>query len=98
LLQLVLLAAFVVFNFFLLRWLARRLMTESEWLRDPEERAAVLKQHGLHELRHFLIFRHWGSWSSNPIAMLVGHVALTYAILWADYVTIREQWPWLLGR
>jgi hypothetical protein len=70
---------------------------ESEWLRDPELRADVLRRHGLRELRHFLIFRRLDSLSANPIALLVGLVGLIYGILWADYVTIREQWPWLLG-
>jgi len=35
--QIVLLAVFLVFNFFVLRWLARRLVIASEWLRDPDE-------------------------------------------------------------
>lgn len=96
-LQLVLLLAFVFFNYFVLRWLARQLVTESEWLRDPEQRAEVLRRHGLAELRHFLIVRRLDSWYSNPIARLTSNVAVIYGVLWADYITIREQWPWLLG-
>jgi hypothetical protein len=97
LLDLVLLAAFLVFNFFVLRWLARRLVTESAWLRDPDLRTKVLRRHGLGQLREFLVFRSWTSFSDNPIALLVGLSGLIYSVLWADYVTIREQWPWLLG-
>ena len=96
LLQLLLLALFLVFNFFVLRWLARRLVIESAWLRDPDEREKVLRRHGLNQMKDFLVRR--PLWTSdNPIAHVLGLLGFIYGVLWADYVTIREQWPWLLG-
>jgi hypothetical protein len=97
LLQLVLLAAFLVFNYFLLRWLVRQLVIESEWLRDPDMRAEVLRRNGPDQLRGFLGFGSNIPFSKNPIALLVSNVAVIYGVLWADYAIIREQWPWLLG-
>jgi hypothetical protein len=97
LLDFLLLSVFLLFNFFVLRWVARRLVVETEWLRDPEEREEVLREFGLDRVREHLFSSHrTGSWR-NPMNQLLVLLGLIAGILWADYTTIRQQWPWLLG-
>ena len=91
-----LLAAFLIFNFFLLRWCIRRLVVEAEWLRDPDERAEVLREYGLDKLKERLPGHGPRDWD-NPMFKLLQSIALIVGILGADYITIRERWPWLLG-
>jgi len=96
LLDFLLLAAFLAFNFFLLRWVTRRLVVEAEWLRDPEERAKVLREYGSDKLRDRLPGGvQWNR--DNPMFKLLETIAFVIGILSIDYITIRERWPWLLG-
>jgi hypothetical protein len=95
-LDFLLLAGFLIFNFFLLRWVIRRLVVEAEWLRDPEERAEVLREYGLEKLKDRLPGGvQWNR--DNPMFKLLEAIAFLIGILGADYITIRERWPWLLG-
>ena len=95
----VLLPVFLIFNFFALRWLSRRLVVRSEWLWDPDRRAEVLKEYGLDELRELLIpFLGGRSYSwNNPLVLLLTLLGTIASVLWGDYLVIRERWPWLLG-
>ena len=95
-LDFLLLAVFLVFNFFLLRWVIRRLVVEAEWLRDPEERAEILREFGMDKLKDHLPGSGQRNWD-NPMFRLLQTIALVAGILGIDYITIRERWPWLLG-
>lgn len=95
-LDFLLLSVFVLFNFFVLGWCARRLVADGEWLRDPEQRVEVLREFGLDRLGQVFNPFHGPGVRWNPLNRLLGWFGLIGFILWADYHTIRELWPWLL--
>ncbi|HWL39796.1 MAG TPA: hypothetical protein VNO75_06115 [Gemmatimonadaceae bacterium] len=96
--DLLLLAVFLAFNLFALRWCVRQLVLESDWLRDPELRAEALRIESLNQLRSRLLpFLSRGHRTDSPADKFLGALALIVILLWADYFTIRHQWPWLLG-
>lgn len=95
-LDFLLLAGFLIFNFFLLRWVIRRLVVEAEWLRDPEEREKGLREFGLDRLKEQLPGHGPRDWD-NPMFKLLQTIGLIVGILSLDLITIRERWPWLLG-
>ncbi len=84
------LAVFVAVNFFVLRWLARKLAIDSAWLRDPNRRKKILLPDEPYQVLGLLPF-------NDRAVRLLGRVVLLGLLIWADYLTIRNQWPWLLG-
>jgi hypothetical protein len=97
LLDLLLLPLFLLFNLFVLRWCARQLVLDAEWLRDPEQRVEVLREFGLDRLGQLLNPFHGNRITWNPLNRLLGWFGLIGFILWADYISVRELWPWLLS-
>jgi len=99
LIDLLLLPLFLVFNLFILVWCARRIVEDAEWLRDPEQRVEVLREFGLDRVGQLLNPFQGNSsriaW--NPLNRLLGWFGLIGAILWGDYITIGELWPWLIS-
>lgn len=97
--DLLLLPLFLIFNLFVLGWCARRIVEDAEWLRDPEQRVEVLREFGLDRVGQLLNPFQGNSsritW--NPLNRLLGWFGLIGAILWADYITVRELWPWLIS-
>jgi hypothetical protein len=94
--QLLLLAPFLVLNYFVLRWLGRRLVLESAWLFDPKERDEGLQEYANDMIRDFPSFR-LTPWWSTPVGRLFTVLASLGGILTCDYATIGQFWPWLLG-
>jgi hypothetical protein len=97
LLDLLLLPLFLIFNVFVLRWCVRQLVIDAEWLRDPEQRVEVLREFGLDRVGQLLNPYHRNRITWNPLNRLLGWFGLIGAILWADYISVRELWPWLLS-
>jgi len=97
LLDLLLRSLFLIFNFFVLGWCARRLVADAEWLRDPEQRVEVLREFGLDRVGQLLNPFYGGGMSWNPLNRLLFWFGLIGAILWADYISVRELWPWLIS-
>ena len=96
-LDLLLLPLFLIFNVFVLAWCARQLVADAQWLRDPEQRVEVLREFGLDRVGQLLNRFHGNRITWNPMNRLLGWFGLIGAILWADYITVRELWPWLLS-
>jgi hypothetical protein len=98
LLDLPLLPLFLLFNLFVLVWCARQIVADAEWLRDPEQRVEVLREFGLDRVGQLLNpFRSGDRITWNPLNRLLGWFGLIGAVLWADCVTVRELWPWLIS-
>ena len=98
--HLLLLAPFVVLNYFVLRWLGRRLILESAWLFDPKERAEGLEEYANDMVRNFpsSSFSFTTPWWSTPMGRLFTVLGSIGTLLIGDYATIGQLWPWLLGR
>lgn len=98
--HLLLLAPFVVLNYVVLRWLGRRLVLESAWLFDPKERAEGLREYANDMVREFPSspFGLATPWWSSPVGRLFKVLGFLGSFLVADYATIGQLWPWLLGR
>jgi hypothetical protein len=97
LLDFVLLCAFVIFNFFVLRWCVRQVIVDGQWLREPGERDEILRQFSLDEIRQLWSPFRRDELPSNPATRLLGRLALIVVILWADRFTLHAQWPWIFG-
>jgi hypothetical protein len=98
LLDLLLLSGFVLFNLFILRWCARQLVQDAEWLRDPEQRVEVLREFGLDRVSELVNPFYEGRVRWNPLNRLLGWFGLIGFILYADYASIGQLWPWLINR
>jgi hypothetical protein len=97
LLDFLLLGVLVVLNYFALRWCARQLMADGQWLRDPEERDEVLREYALNRVGELWNPYQRGSLTANPLHRVLGWLLLIGFIFWADHLVIQHQWPWLLG-
>ena len=96
-LDILLLLVLVLFNFFALRWCARQLVVDSQWLRDPEEREATLREFALDNLTRLWNPYQRDGLTSNALFRLLSWVLLIAVILWADRFAIHQQWPEFLG-
>ena len=96
-LDFLLMLVLVLVNFFALRWTARQLVADGQWLRDPEERDEVLREFALTKIGEIWNPYQRGSLNSSPLHRVLGWVLLIGAIFWADRFAIHQLWPWLLG-
>jgi hypothetical protein len=98
LLDFLLLCVFVLVNFFALRWTARQLVADGQWLRKPEEREEILREFALDNLGRLWNPYQRDGLTSNPLFRVLSWVLLIGVILWADRFAIHQQWPWLISR
>ena len=96
-LDLLLLLVLVLLNYFALRWCARQLVVDAQWLRDPEEREGILREFALNRLGQLWNPYQRDRLDSNPLYRVLGWLLLIGAIFWADRFAIHQLWPWLLG-
>jgi hypothetical protein len=97
LLDLLLLLVFVLLNYFALRWTARQLIADGQWLREPEERDEILREFALNRLGQLWNPYQRDSLSSNPLYRVLGWLLLIGVIVWVDRFAIHQQWPWLIS-
>jgi hypothetical protein len=97
LLDFLLLPLFLIFNFFVLGWCARQIVVDAEWLRDPEQRVEVLREFGLDRVGQLLNPFQGNRITWNPLNRLLGWFGLIGFILYADYASVRQLWPWLIS-
>ena len=91
-----LLLVLVLVNFFALRWTARQLVADGQWLRDPEERDEVLREFALTKIGQIWNPYQRDNLTSSPLYRVLGWLLLIGAIFWVDRFVIHYQWPWLL--
>jgi hypothetical protein len=98
LLDFLLLCVFVIVNFLLLRWCARQIVVDGQWLRDSEDREEILREFALDNLARLWNPYQRDGLTSNPLFRLLSWFLLIGVIFWVDRFAIHQQWPWLLGR
>jgi hypothetical protein len=98
LVDLLLLLVFILLNYFALRWTARQLIADGQWLRDREERDDILREFALNRLGQLWNPYQRDSLASNPLNRVLGWLLLIGVIFWVDRFAIHQQWPWLIGR
>jgi hypothetical protein len=92
-----LLCVLVTLDYFALRWCARQLMADGQWLRDPEEGEEVLREYALTRVGQLRNPYQRDSLTSNPLYRVLGWLLLIGVIFWVDHFIIQHQWPWVLG-
>jgi hypothetical protein len=97
LIDFLLLLVLVLVNFFALRWTARQLVADGQWLRDPEEREEILRDFALTRIGQIWNPYQRDRLDSNPLYRVLGWLLLIGVIFWADRFAIHQLWPSLLG-
>lgn len=97
-LDFLLLGVLVVLNYFALRWTARQLVADGQWLRDPEERQEVLREFALTKMGQIWNPYQRDRLDSSPLYRVLGWLLLIGVIFWADRFAVHQMWPWLISR
>ena len=91
-----LLLVLALVNFFALRWTARQLVADGQWLRDPQEREEILRDFALTRIGQIWNPYQRDRLDSNPLYRVLGWLLLIGVIFWADRFAIHQLSPWLL--